>query len=894
MGAVSAALRWLAIPWRSLVLASAVVGAFAVPTLMMASADMFRVSAADEITTTLLDETDDRTGVTVLVQGRLTPEGVDGLDAAVRQALGRVGGLGESDRVLGTEALGLDLDPPPAGSREPLEIEPGSGARLFARAGAVEALDVVDGPVEPAARVEVGGLWVSERLAERLGLAVGDTVGLEGAADRVEIAGIHRGVWEEPRDPYWDDVPPELVPSWSPVLHGPLFEIFVATPQTATALGIGGTIRWDAALERPPTSRDELDALAASTRRVERSFTESGGMRDALVPVIGEGGPLPVLGTDLFDLRDEMERRVDELDQPISMTTFAGVMLGLAVAATGAAFTARKRRRELRLLRADGDAAWRFAARAVAQYAAPAGLGSALGVLAAWAVIAVAGPTGAAPLDAVDVSQLVVVTLVALALTGVATAAVATRALHDEPLRGGGLPLAGILFALGLGTAAWIQVGAGDRRGEVDALVVLFPFIGLVGGIALVVTLARWAVRRARGAGSVLPPAGFLAWRRIAAADAGATGLATVMGVTLGLAVFSTLLIGSFESAASAKTVTVVGGESSARLNGPLPDVPHDSTVVRTERTRLSVGDRTVAVLAVDPDTFPDGVSWHSRFGSSPTQVIEALERPVDADVAVVVAGGRPVAPSGAFGTDDVVSYQVVDEIDSAPLATVAAPTVLVSVDALEEVGRARHAAWRPDDVDEDAWAEGYVPLVERYGRTVVSQLPAADLAELLEQRGVPFGDLVTAADERRSLDDRAARWTFVHLRLLALVGALSALGALAFYLSEQQAARELAAVVLDRMGFRRRSSVLSAVLEVLGLAAVAFAAAGVVAVALAGRVFARFEPDPTIPPEAALRPSALAIAGVGAGAAIAVAVVALVVQLAAGRRDLDEVLRER
>jgi putative ABC transport system permease protein len=364
--------------------------------------------------------------------------------------------------------------------------------------------------------------------------------------------------------------------------------------------------------------------------------------------------------------------------------------------------------------------------------------------------------------------------------------------------------------------------------------------------------------------------------------------------VTLGLAVFSTLLIDSFETATAAKTTTVVGGESSARLEGAPAVLPERSTVIRTSRTRLSVGGRSVTVLAIDPDTYAAGVSWHPRFGSSPTAVVEALEQDVAADVAVVVAGSGPVPPSGAFGADTVLTYDVVGEVDSAPLATVGTPTILVSADALEEVGRRRHEAQRPPEVDAETWADEYVPLLAGYGRTLVSQLDGATLAQQLERQDARFSEVVTAAEQRDSLDDRAARWTFVHLRLLAVVSAMAALGALVFYLSEQQAARELASVLLDRMGLPRRSAVLSTVLEVLGLAAVAFAAAGLAAVALADRAFPRFEPDPTIPPAAGLQPGTLPILAVGLGAALAVALLALGVQLAAGRRRLDEVLRAR
>ena len=79
-----------------------------------------------------------------------------------------------------------------------------------------------------------------------------------------------------------------------------------------------------------PTCLTELSEHAARTRGIERSFTGSDAMVGALAEFAGPGGPSPNLGTDVFDIRERIDRVVAELEQPIKTAAIGGIALGSA------------------------------------------------------------------------------------------------------------------------------------------------------------------------------------------------------------------------------------------------------------------------------------------------------------------------------------------------------------------------------------------------------------------------------------------------------------------------------------------------------------------------------------------------------------------------------------
>ncbi len=607
----------------------------------------------------------------------------------------------------------------------------------------------------------------------------------------------------------------------------------------------------------------------------------------------GPGGPVPILASDVLDLRLDARSIVGELEQPIATASIGGIVLGLIVTAAGAAFVVRKRETEVRLLRADGDAPWRFAARALVQFAVPAVVGALLGVAAAWALIAVPDGAGTTSWGVIGPAAVLWTVVIGLSVAAAVTAAASSRVLHTGRAGLGALRLGWFLPVVGLAIAAWIQVGAAPEPGEVDPLVIAFPLVGLIAGVGLVVFGARWLMRRVHRSGRSLPTVLFLSWRRITSADAGAVLLATAMGIALGLVVFSATLVDSLDAAADAKAVTAVGGPTQARLNGRLEaELPEATTLVRVLSTRSTIGGDPIMVLAIDSASYAEAVSWDPTFGSSAAGLVDRLASPVDADVAAVAVAGPGIPAEAGFGSSAVTSYEVVDTFAAVPLASGVLPTIVVSADQVDAAARLKHERRRPDDVDPEDWAREYRSPLTRTTSVLVSQLDEATLTAYAEANSVAVRELITVTGRRDLVGNRAARWTFDYLGMLSVVAALAAVGALFFYLSEQRSKRQLSNVMAERMGLRPVTAAGAAVVEVLGLVVIAFVAGTAVGLAVARRLFDRFEPDPRLPPDVSMNPAWEIVGTVALAATVLVVAAALVDQRLAGRKTYGAVLR--
>ncbi len=880
--------RWFSRPWRSPALLLSLVAAFAAPVVMTSSADLFAVAAGDRITERLVSEAGPTIDVVVAAGGSFDTEAVAALDGALGERLERVSRLGAPTRTLFTGALGLGT---PATPEEPVQLVPGSGGRFFVRAGAIDALTVVE-----AGDDDVDGLWISQRFAEEQSIEVGDVVGVEGSSTSLVVAGIHRDLWRDGRDAYWDSVPGVLVPRFSEVFGAPLFELFIVSGETADALGLSGTARFDIPVERPPSTLSDLRGLSSQLRAVERSFTRSDEIVSALQQFSGEGAAVPSLATELFDVEREAIDRSDELDQPIATTSIAGIALGLVVSMAGAGFVARRRHRELRLLRADGDPGWRFFARAGLEFALPGALAIVVGIAAGWFVIRLAGPTGNAVISDVRLDLAIACGVAGVLAAATVTSLVAVRTLEDRTPPPHRTLLRWLLPAVVLAAAAWVQVGAPDRGGDVDLLVVVFPIVGLVAGVGVAILLIQRAVSWRRRVGGGAPVALFLAWRRVVATEVGALAVAIVIGASFGLVMFPALLVESLDDAALAKATAVVGGPTNVQLVDELADPPARSTIILTQTTRTSIGGRTVAVQAIDSDTYARGVSWNRWFGSSADEVVETLrsaEETVDANVVPAVAvGERTIPDDGAFGTTSTFRYLVLDALDAAPLAASATPTLIVLADRVEDVALDRHVRQRPPDVDEAEWLDAYRSPLAGYQERLITDVPLAELEDRLEAEDVRYRSPASLETQLGSLDNQSVRWSFAYFVILAVTAAVAAAVGLLLYLGEQQSRRELGDAITRRMGLRSAVRLRASLVEVGSLAALAFSAGTIVAIVVARRIFGRFDPDPATAPDTDLRiawPTLIGI--VVAGAAVVVAVV-LVVHLRARRRPLGEILR--
>ena len=318
----SAMWRWMTQPWRSVGLAIALIASFAVPSLMAATGDLLRESAAETITQQLVAESVDELGMTVIASGTPTEQKLNGIDAALGGRIDDVPLLGQPIRTVFVRQVGLKGHAANDGTAALV----GSNGMLFQRAGAIDSLQVIAGDTDTE------GLWISERVAEQFGLRVGDDVTVV-ASGRVPIAGIYPNLWEGERDLYWDTVPPTLVPRYVNAFAGPSLELHVVSKSVMHKFGLPGEVRLDAPLDLNPDSYKSLVGLAYLYRDIERSYTQSPELSQAIEAFSGAGATAPTLQTGLFDLERQADQIVAELEQPVQTTSVAGIVIGLPTAA---------------------------------------------------------------------------------------------------------------------------------------------------------------------------------------------------------------------------------------------------------------------------------------------------------------------------------------------------------------------------------------------------------------------------------------------------------------------------------------------------------------------------------------------------------------------------------
>lgn len=860
--------RWITLPWRSAGMATALLGAFAMPALMVATAPLFEESAADAVTTRLVSEVDPLgLGVTVSIPGLLVGDATTDLSEVLEARLDRIG---DPIRTLVTDRLDLDPVPPTSAVADPTRGR--RGARLFSRPGAIEGLTVVAG------EHDAEGAWISERLADLYGLGPGDAF-LIGGPDPLTVAGVYRDLWSE-APLAWRDVPGELIPRFLTVYNAPNFELVIVPDHVMFEIAPPGTARWEVPLDDRPSTFADLRARVVEYQDLERASSRDPALAPAIDVFAGSTRRPPRVDTRLYDIDQRARQVVAALGPPISVTRLGGVVLGLVVTGAGATFAVRRRASEFRLLAADGDAGWRFAARAVPQYASFAILGSAAGVAAGWAIIAAFGPSGSARLGAVHATEVVAVATTGLAIAATVTGVLGHRVLSSSTASLGAVKSSWLWLVAGLAVAGWIQVGSAPA-GRFDPTVVAFPIIGLSAGVGLTLTLLRWVLRRGRSTGGSLPVPLFLAWRRLTSAEAGAMLLAGAIGVSFGLSVFSAVFVDTLETTSRAKVATQVGAATRIEVLGrfdPL-DMPPESTLIRTQSTRATPGG-SVLVVAIDPATFAATVDWPAEFGSSADAVVARLGIRVDDAVPALLVEGRSLPASGGVGLGEVVPYRVVGTVGSVPLASSFHPTLVVRTDLYETVARKRWEATVAADADLSAEVAAggltFETPMSGFARTIVSRSDATTVRELTDAALMRTRDLVTAGQRAAEVENQAIGWAFQYLRLLGALAALSAFGALVLYSAERRSTRAVATVMAEQMGMRPSTTRWAAVHELVGLVVVSIAAACLVALAVASRLFPRFEPDPTLPPSVGLQQAPVLIGSIIVVNLVVVTVLAL------------------
>lgn len=903
-----AALRWMLVPWTQAAIVVALVGAAATPALLMSAADVWTVSAGDEFAQRLVEEiTPAEAGVVVITNAVFSEEPTVTAARTVTDRMASIDGIDPAVVTLWTLRASGEV-----GRSAEDAVNPGVPLRVMARDGAVDALSFVDR--DPAIE---GGAYISEYLADRAGVGVGDLISYDAPlgteapdTDSVPtggpraiwpIAGVYETLWSEDGslpDDYWSQVPPALLPRYLSPFNAPSFSLVILDPATLASTRLPGFMQWEAPAVVLPTTIAVLRSQVGSYRSLEVDLGTSPAIAPTLEDLAAIRPPAPTVESLLDEQLATAEVAIDALEQPLASTRVIGVVIGLSVMVAAGVFLVHRGRTEYRLLAGEGDRWPRFSLRTAAQLVAPVVVGALSGVSAGVGIALLVGPADSMRFDVIDVGDVALVALAGILLTSLTTGLLAQRTLDTGRIghTGYGAAIGTVALSIVAFAFLWIQVARMPARGEtgLDLAVVAMPLVGLVTAVTLVIVVMRVVVSRARFIGSRLPTLPFLAWRRATSNDLGSLLIVGALAVGIGLVALSTMLVGSLERTTDVKLSTRLGGETRAELVG-LPDddavLPGRSTIIAYDPGRISPDNRPARLIAIDTTTYADAVSWPSEFGSNALAVVELLESAPSDGLAVVMVDAIPAPVTGTIGTQRL-PYRVVGTVASAPLAYEFGTTFLVSAQRLEAYARQRLANQLDVEVDDEMVASRFQSPLVGYRKTLVSQESGPAVETWLDENGLATRSIESRFDLENGIDIVAAATAFDYMRILGWVAAASAIAALLLHRASVRSERAVASVMARRMGLSRSRAALVSAIEVIVLTSIALITALAIAPAITWRLLPRFDPAPGLPPPAIVAVDPLVLVGSLFLAIMVIAGLVWVLDLSASRTSEGSVLR--
>jgi putative ABC transport system permease protein len=168
---------------------------------------------------------------------------------------------------------------------------------------------------------------------------------------------------------------------------------------------------------------------------------------------------------------------------------------------------------------------------------------------------------------------------------------------------------------------------------------------------------------------------------------------------------------------------------------------------------------------------------------------------------------------------------------------------------------------------------------------------PGAALAALRRAGQAPAA-VTTAAGQMRTAAFVAQAWTFRLLSALGVLAGIVALVGLVLYAQARQRGRVIAYALTRRMGLSRAAHRRSVLWELAGLLGFAFLLGAGLAVVAAAAVLPRLDPMPELPPSLGIELPGPVLAGTLGCVLLAALAGAVLVQRAADRAKVAEVMR--
>jgi ABC-type sugar transport system permease subunit len=840
--------------WRHAPLLSlrfpALFGAIALAALLLAlavaSGPLFVSSAASSA---LGDELEDATrfgaGAAVVYESRaqrLHPEESD-TDAAIERlsddlvpALEGVAHLGAPVVTALGPAVTPGTEPGPSTQRQ---------LRLLAKTDVLAHITKVAGG-------EGEGFWIADEAAESMNLQPGDALYLEfenGEVATIQIAGIYRALWKEPRTPYWR--------SLSHFIHirnpdaGPPPTFLIGDQEQVARLTPGGPdqfqLRWEWPLDSTDLTLDQAEALADHLA-VFQGHAEGLATRLEICPGCPPFFAPDVTYSSLLPTAISAAReRVSTLRGPADLLTAAGALVAVAVLGGAAAFAMARRRVEARVLFAHGAAPGGFGARSAVEAVLPVLAGAAAGLLLAVGLTVLVGP-GAVARSALSTAAWATLLVVpaAAALIGLISAVLfmlGSERRSRGSLRHVFLPweipvlVAAAVFLYLLQTRGAFAEAEGDEVGRPSLAILLFPLFFIAGFAGLAARALRRMFTRLRGIGR-FPPAAYLAAHRLASAGRLAVLLAASTAVCLGTFVYAQAVARSLEETVEAKSLLFVGSDVSGRTdydrqidNGfPLPTTKVTKLI---EHSRLGEGEALIDVMVVDHATFASAAYFDKSWADeSLAELMRRLQTP---------SQRLPVILTGRESDAETLTVRSVE----LPIEVVATVTAFPGMSRRRPLVVADRALF--ERAVEDAGASN--PLASLGAETFVwvrgQTRPTVNVLQASQLRPFP---ILTAEQVRDNPQIRAVSQTFSYLRALGLAAGLLALAGAVLYLQARHRNRVISNALARRMGLTGRSHRFALALELGTLLVISFAVGAFLAMVAARLVVVELDAPAPLP----------------------------------------------
>jgi putative ABC transport system permease protein len=704
------------------------------------------------------------------------------------------------------------------------------------------------------------GVWMPQLAAEALGVGPGDEIVVsEGPRDMtLTVDGVYRDIFREPGDGYWrpwndeivlycEDCPPPPQPL---IVDPPVFDELVSTLQLRR-----GGVAWQAAVDQDLTFDDAvevdrgLDIVAdtvtdVSTREgrlLQRCYTGFCGRVNG-----------PSFTSSMGDVLTQVQRRLAAVESPAELLRVAGLLVALVVVAAAGAFAMSARRVEASLLFARGTGPRTVGARAGLEALLPCVVGAGVGLALAVTLVSAVGPNGPVAASARSTALRAALVGATVAVVTIAIVSAVSFLRHSEHHRARlrfltKVPweialIAGALLVLArLRTDGALVTDAASSVSRPSPLVLLFPVLFLAGFAVLAARLAVAALRAGRRWSAGLPPATFLAVRRLVDAPQLTMLLVGASALCLGLFVQAQAMADSMRTTMDAKAGVYVGADVQARTDYGYEPPPPEFGAPYTRVTRqYQSGTFDTGVpfdlLAVDAATVTDVAYWDDGFADESFEALVGGLVPEDrtGPLPVIVARSRGAEPTGIELASSTLPVEVIGEARAFPGMSSIRPLVVVDAQRLlEAVG---------DDVNPldvpgastELWIRGSVSEA----MVALSTLPYVPSIVLTTEEVKDIPHIAAVID------------AFLVMNVLGLAAAFLVLAAIVMYLQARQRSQVVSYGLSLRMGMDGKGHRRAVAAELVAMLAVAGLVGVGLAIVAARLVVPLLDPLAAVPPD--------------------------------------------